>query len=144
MAMTSPAKGIADLLVAANVGVAGATSGWSISLGKLPTSPDTAIACTSVGGSSPFPNLRINLPSVQVMVRGAPGNYLGAENKSREVVDKLLGLPARTLNNDFWSGVRQLGDVISLGFDEKNRPIFSCNFSLIVQPASGDYRQAIS
>lgn len=144
MAMTSPARGVADILVSGGVGTIGATTGWSIALGKLPTTPDTALACVTVGGSSPFPNLLLNFPSVQVIVRGLPGKYTETENKAREVVDKLLGLPIQTLNNDLWTGVRQLGDVISLGFDEKNRPLFSCNFSIIVLPASGGYRQAIS
>lgn len=142
--MDLPAKSLAGLLEGAGVGTIGGTSGWGIFLGRLPTAPDTAMACKATGGASPWPHLALNFPSVQIIVRGAPGSYEGAEAKAREVVKKLLGLPSQVVGNDFYGSVRQLGDVISLGFDEKNRPLFSCNFHLIVEPSADGYRQAIS
>lgn len=143
MPMKSPAKQIAELLQIAAIGVIGG-SNWGIFLGKLPTSPNNAICCTASGGPSPFPHLTINFPSVQVMVRGKAGSYEETENKCREIVAALLGLPAQNFNTDFWGGVRQLGDVISLGFDEVNRPLFSCNFSIIVETPAEGYRQSIT
>ena len=141
--MSAPEIGIKDLLVSSGVGTFAASSGWGIFIGRLPTSPDTAIACIKAGGRSPFPHLLLNFPSVQVMIRGSSGGYEAAEAKARAVVDALLGIPSQTINNDDWGGITQLGDVISLGFDEKDRPIFSCNFSIIMEPSAGGYRQSI-
>lgn len=144
MAMTSPAIGVKDLLVSAGVGVFAATSGWNISIGRHPTSPDTSIVCNETGGLSPYPHLRLNFPSVQVMVRGAANGYVAANEKIRAVVDALLGAPSQVVNGDEWQGIRQLGDVAFIGFDESNRPLFTSNFSIIVEPKAGGYRQAIA
>ena len=144
MAMSSPAIGVKDLLVAASVGTFASTTGWNISVGKFPTSPDTSIVCNETGGLSPYPHLRLNFPSVQVMVRGSANGYVAASEKIRAVVDALLGIPSQSLNGDFWGGITQRGDVSFIGFDEKDRPIFTSNFSIIVEPKAGGYRQAIA
>lgn len=144
MAMTSPAIGTKDLLVAAGAGVFASTSGWNISVGKFPTSPDTSIVCVETGGLSPYPHLLLNFPSIQVMVRGAANGYVAASDKIRAVVDALLGAPAQAVNGDDWQGIRQLGDVAFIGYDESNRPLFTSNFSIIVEPKAGGYRQALA
>ena len=144
MSMTSPAIGVKDLLVAATQGVFAATTGWNISVGKFPTSPNTSIVCVDTGGPSPYPHLLLNTPSVQMMVRGEPGDYVGASVKIRSAVDALLGLPAQSVNGDAWGGIRQMGDVAFLGYDDLNRPLFTSNFSIIVEPKAGGYRQAIA
>lgn len=143
MGMKSPAAGVKDLLVAANVGTFAATSGWSISVGKSSTAPDTSITCVDTGGISPFPHLALNFPSVQVIVRGAPGDYIGAHDKGRAVIDALLGKGVTSVNGDSWEGITQIGDLASIGYDENNRPLFSANFSIHVEPASTGLRQAI-
>lgn len=144
MSMTSPAIGVKDMLVAAGLGSFAATSGWNISVGKFPTAPDTSIVCNEVGGLSPYPHLRLNFPSVQVMVRGSANGYVAASEKIREAVDALLGAPGQTVNGDEWQGIRQMGDVAFIGYDESNRPLFTSNFSIIVEPKAGGYRQAIA
>lgn len=144
MAMSSPAIGIKDLLVTAGLGVFGAASGWSISVGRFPALPDTSIVCVDTGGLSPYPHLLLNQPSVQVMVRGALNGYVAADEKIRAVVDALLGIPSQSLNGDFWGGITQRGDVSFIGFDEKDRPLFTSNFSIIVEPKAGGYRQSIA
>lgn len=143
MGMKSPAVGVKDLLVAAAVGTFASASGWSISIGRLPTSPDTSIACVDTGGASPFPHLAVNFPSVQVLIRGNAGDYIGAHDKGRAVIDALLGAGYQTLNTDKWEGITQIGDLAFIGYDEKNRPMFSANFSINIEPASTGLRAAI-
>ena len=144
MSMSSPAVGVKDLLVAASMGTFGGTSGWSINVGKLPTTPDTAIACVVTGGLPPSPKWLLNQPSVQVMIRGKANGYVDAENKARAIVDALLGAPTQTVGGDFWGGITQIGDVVHAGYDETNRPLFTCNFSIIVEPKAGGHRQSMS
>lgn len=144
MSMTSPAQGIKDLLVTAGVGVFASATGWNISLGRHPSTPNTSIACVDTGGITPFPHLLLNRPSVQILVRGDLNGYQAADAKIRAAVDALLGIPAQTLNGDWWQGITQRGDVSFLGFDENSRPLFSANFSIIVEPKAGGYRQPIA
>lgn len=142
--MKSPAVGVKDLLAAANVGVFAATSGWSLNVGRLPTTPATAIACVDTGGISPYPHIALNFPSVQVLIRGAAGDYVGAHDKGRAVIDAILGMGYQVVNTDKWEGISQIGDLAFIGYDEKNYPMFSCNFSINVEPASTGNRAAMS
>lgn len=147
MSMDSPAISVKNLLVAANLGVFASVldSEWNISVGQFPLAPDTSIVCTDTGGLPPSPNLLLNFPSVQVRVRAAPGDYPAASSKVRAIVDALLGIPAQDLTGgDHLDGITQIGDVGFLGYDEVNRPIFTSNFSLIVEPKVGGYRHAIA
>lgn len=147
MALTDPSEGIKDILVAANIGKFADTSGWCINIGGWPDIPDTSILLNMTGGRSPFPHLRLNFPSVQIQVRGARGGYVKAFKKMQEIVDALLGIPSGVPSvgfPDWWQGITQLGDAGFIGFDENKRPVFSSNFSLIVQPASGTYRKNIT
>lgn len=141
--MNNPTVGTKNLLVAAGVGTYGATSGWGIFLGKLPTAPDTAIAITSSSGSPSNPKYLIDYPSVQVLVRGAKNGYEAAYDKALAVQNALLGLPSQTVNGDLWVQVNQIGSIAEMGFDDNNRPLVSVNFALIVEPASGTYRESL-
>lgn len=140
MGMKSPAVGIKDLLVSAGVGTFATETGWSISVGVLPTAPDTAIACVDSPGQSPYSNIPINFPAVQCLIRGVAGGYVAAHDKGRAVIDALLGIPDQTVNGDAWAGITEIGDLAFIGMDEKHRPMFSANFSIIVEPASVGYR----
>jgi hypothetical protein len=140
--MTDIAEGAKDLLVAAGVGTFGAPTGWGIFINKQPTTPDTVITAYASGGLDPNPQWLLDFPSLRVQVRGAPGGYVAAQSKAKDVKDALLGLPSQDLNGDRWVSVLMNGDILSLGHDEENRPLFSINFSLIIEPANvaGDNR----
>ncbi len=129
-----------DLLVTAGVGVEAATSGWGIFAGRAPKEPDTVIGIEQTGGLPSNPRWLLDFPALQVRVRGSRDDYFSAFNKAREVKDALLGLPSQTVNGDRWTSVTMLGDIVSLGIDELNRYMFALNFSLIIEPATGDNR----
>lgn len=133
--MTAPSVGIKDLLVAAGDGVFAATTGWSIHIGKEPTTPHTTITIYDSGGLTPNPAWLLDFPSIQVRIRGAPGDYIGAQQKIVDCKNTLLGLPSQDLNSDRWVSVRQIGDINLIGYDDSNRPMFTMNFSLIIEPA---------
>lgn len=134
--MASVVEGIRDLLVAAGVGNFNATSGWSIHIAKEPAKPNTTITITATGGLPANPAYLLDYPNVQVRVRGDVSSYQSAEAKAREVKDALLGVPSQDLNGDRWVSITQLTDIVSLGFDENDRPLFSVNFACIIEPAT--------
>lgn len=144
MAMDPPETIVKDFLVAAGVGTFAATTGWSISIGRLPSTPESALCCVPSGGLSPWPGKLLNFPSVQVIVRGNRNDYTGAQSKTREVIDVLLGKTSTAIaSGDFVGGITQIGDAAFIGFDASDCPMFSCNFSMIIEPKAGGHRQSL-
>ncbi len=141
--MAEPEDGIKDLLVAAGVGVFGATTGWGIFIGALPSAPDTSITIREYIAGRPMPKFLIDFPSVQVMIRGAPGGYQAAKIKARDVMNALHSIPSQDLNGDRWNSIRALSTPGYLGSDDNNRPKFSVNFTLIIEPSSGTHRESL-
>ena len=136
----NPAEGIKDLLVAAGVGTFGASSGWSIFIDAEPATPNTTVTIYNTGGRPPDPLYRLDYPSAQIRVRGAANGYAEARSKIEACKDALLGLPSQVVNGDQWDGILPITDIISLGRDEKNRPLMVFNVSMIIEPAAGTNR----
>lgn len=142
--MPDPAIGIKDLLVSAGVGAEAATTGWGVYVAQEPTEPDTVITVYNTPGENPNPKWLLDYPHVQVRIRGSRTNgYVAARSKAQAVKDALLGLPSQDLNGDRWVHINGLGDIFDLGFDDNNRPLFTTNFALIIEPAAGTNRIAL-
>ena len=141
--MANPAESLHDLLVIAGVAVSGAQTGWGVFVGKVPETPDTAIALMLTGGQSPNPRWLLDFPSVQALVRGDKNGYQAAYTKTVQVKDALLGFEAADVNGDRMVAINMQGDIVSLGFDEDNRVMFSINFALIIEPATGTNRLSL-
>jgi hypothetical protein len=113
-----------------------ATSGWSIHIGKMPKTPDTVILINRSGGRPSDPKWLLDYPNVQVRVRGPKANQQQAEQKAVDIKDRFLGLTSETqVSGDRWVSVTMLSDIAPLGYDENERPEFSINFAMIVEPA---------
>ena len=133
-------EGIKDLLVAAGVGVFGSQSGWGIFIGPEPTRPDTVISIREFAGAGPMAKFLIDFPAIQTMIRGAPGEYQAAKAKAGQVLDELHSIPSQDLNGDRWNSIIATSGPAYNGLDESNRPKFSVNFKLILEPATGTHR----
>ena len=134
-----------NFLVAAGLGTFGAGE-FGIFLGAPPDKPDSIILINMTGGRSPLPHLLLNFPSVQIMVRGGRNGYVAASNKVTAVVNALLGKTSTVDGGDTYRAFNQIGDITYLGQDDNTRPMFSANFSYIVEPAaiSGGHRAPIT
>ncbi len=141
--MAAVEEGIKDLLVAASVGVFGAPSGWGIFIGPEPAEPDTTITIREFGGAGPMAKWLVDFPSIQTMIRGAPGGYQAAKTKAQEVLDELHSIPSLDLNGDRWNSIIATSGPAYNGLDKSDRPKFSVNFKLIIEPATGTYRQSL-
>lgn len=117
-------------LLATHVGV----SGWTLFTGIAPKTPNKTILITDTGGLEANPRWSLDFPSLQVMVRGEVGGYLDTHKEASAVKDILLGLPPQDVNGDRWVSITMASDVAFLGVDETERPLFSINFRLIVEP----------
>lgn len=119
------------------------TTSWNIELHKMPDTPEQVIAIMSSGGKTPNPKWAVDYPSVQVLVRGKASDTDSTRTKMQQVKDALLGHDSATINGDRVVAVNMIGDIVSAGFDTSNRPMFSVNFSLIVEPASTGNRASL-
>lgn len=140
--MANPAEIAKDLLVAAGVGTFGSQSGWGIFVSKEPTSPDTTVTVYNTGGLAPNPKWLLDFPSIQVRVRGAANGFVAARQKAQDAKDALLGIPSQDVGPDRLVAINGISDVADIGYDEKERPLFTVNFSLIIEPGNvpGDNR----
>jgi len=131
MPESPPSTGFKTLLAAH-----AAASGWQIEIGRMPSTPDQVILIMDTGGLTPNPKWLLDFPSVQVVVRGKVGGYLNTFNEAKAVKDILLGAPSQNLQGDRWVAVNMAGDMGFIGPDENERPTFSMNFALIIEPQS--------
>lgn len=130
MAEFPPSEHLKDLLET-HVG----TSGWSVEIGIAPDSPDKVIQIVDTGGwDDPNPKYLRDFPTCQIMVRGETNKYLDAFRESKAVKDILLGVPSQTINLDRLVSVLMRGDSAFIGLDELDRPLFTSNFALIIEP----------
>lgn len=133
-------EGIKDLLVTAGVGVFGSLTDWGIFIGPEPTRPDTVITIREFQGAGPMAKWLVDFPAIQTMIRGAEGGYQAAKAKAGEVLDELHSIPSQDLNGDRWNSIIATSGPAYNGLDESDRPKFSINFKLIIEPSSGTHR----
>ena len=143
MATTLPSEDVRSILVAASVVSATPTAAWSVHMGHLPKSPNEVVAVVDTGGLSPNPKWLLDYPSVQVLLRGAPNGYVTTRTKAIRIKDELLGIMSQTVNSNRIVSITMNGDIAYMGVDQNERPMFSLNFRLIIQPqASADTNRA--
>lgn len=133
--MSKPCEGIKDILQNASVGSASSGS-WLIRIGKSLDTPDQLITIYDTGGLNPNPKWLLDFPTVQVVVRGPKQGYEAAWDKCVQVKGALLGYESADLNGDRWVSITGMGDIGFIGYDDKDRPLFSLNYRLIIEPAT--------
>ena len=145
--MATTEESLRDQLADASpsIGSPESDTGWSIHIGKAPTTPDQAIVITRAPGSEPDPKWLLDFTSVQIRVRGGKGSYRDAEAKARQIKDFLLGFPSQNVGGDRWVSITMPSDYSFIGFDQNERPTFVLNIRMIIEPAPtpGTNRQPI-
>ncbi len=131
------------ILATAGVGTVTPNEEWSLNISRMPSAPNRQIAISRTGGKASDPKWALDYPSMQVMIRGNPSDYVAARDKAQNVKDELLGLNSQTIGDTRWVSVTAIGDVNWLGYDENERPMLSVNFALIVEPPPGTNRVAL-
>lgn len=127
---------IKDKLVASHAGVFAATSGWSITIGVMPSEPATIISINDTGGPDPKYFLDRGYPPIEnkafsILFRA--GSYLSAYAKAEAVKTSLetLGAFDVVLSGEGtvkYGTVSVSGNILYLGKDAQERFTFSVNF----------------
>jgi hypothetical protein len=123
--MNPATEDIKDLLVAQSLG----TFQVDLFIGELPSSPDASIAVIPGTGQNPGLWYEWERPGIQIMVRAAAGGYTSANTSIDNIKNYLHGLRT-TINSTRYALINQQGDILYLGKDESNRPVFSANFRI--------------
>lgn len=89
---------------------------------------------SDTGGLDPNPKYLLDFPTCQAMVRGNVSGYLETFREAKAVKDILLGVDSQDINLDRLVAINQNGDLGFIGRDEQNRPLFTINFALIIEP----------
>lgn len=128
--MKSAAHELALKLDAEYIGVFGGSSGWVISVGTEPDSPGTAITLYDTGGLDPDTDeMDLLRPFVQVRVRSS--SYSDAYAKQREIQAALIAIQSEVIEDHVYSFVVVESDILSLGRDDNDRSLFTCNYRVM-------------
>lgn len=140
--MTTPAVGIADILIAAGIGVNPSMAAvWPIYIGRLPTDKDQAIAVLDRAGRTPEVKIAIDYPSVQLLVRSVKTGYQTTRLKAVAIFNALQAIPDGGAAFPELTSCVAATAITFAGFDPSERPVQSLNFNLIVSfPATVGYR----
>jgi len=133
---------IATMLQTSGIG----TLASDIFVGKEPDYDgidDAIVTVLDTGGFKPNPAYLRDEPTVQVRVRGAPGDYLGTFGKAQSIKDVLLGADTQVINGSRYVRFSQIGDITPLGYDTNNRPLLVSNWALVREMDTGGNRQSL-
>lgn len=123
--------------------IVGGSTGWLLKVGKTVAEPNKVVVMYDSGGQEPNPRWAVDKPTIQAVIRGDVNDYGSTWLKARQVRDALLGLDSQTIGTDRWVSVTCMGDVGFIGYDDKDRPSFSVNFRLIIEPSETGNREAL-
>jgi hypothetical protein len=134
--MSTILEAIGDYLQANGFG----TQGTNIFLAVMPESPDTLITIYENSGNRPSFTMgaapwAIDRPLIQVICRGARGDYPAARNRAEQIRALLGAVTDTTLSSVPVMRIESQGSIVPMGEDENLRPMVSINFECMVRYA---------
>jgi len=99
-----------------------------IHLTRMPESPDSVITVLDQPGSPPEHMLWYYKPKVQVLVRGSRNSYKSTKSLANNVLTCLHTYGPWVTGDTNYVGIWATSDVIFIGYDNSDRPVFSLNF----------------
>lgn len=136
--MTSPAVMLHGLVPTT---IINGSTGWVSKIGNMVDQPAKLVVFYDTGGQPPNPRWLVDFSTVMVQVRGSVNDYNGAYTKIRQVRDSLLGIESQDVGSDRLVSVVCQGDIGFLSYDDAQRPLFSVNFRVIIEPADDSITQ---
>lgn len=137
--MTAPSIGAKGVLVNASPAIVvdaavTPTANWACFIGKLPDTPSQCVSISDVGGLPSDPKWLLDYPTLAVLLRSS--DYQSGWNKMKDIREALLGLTSSSIGGDYWRGVVAIGNMAFIGNDAKDRPMFSANYRIYLEPAA--------
>lgn len=124
----STAFHMARLLEANGLGTFAGTTSWAIAVAMEPEKPVKMITLYDTGGQGPD-TAEMDLDRCEFQVRVRALNYVEAFVKMRAVRSFLLSaIPITTVEQVAYKGIYVTSDILSVGKDDNDRFILTCNF----------------
>ncbi|GAA0605632.1 hypothetical protein GCM10010174_22980 [Kutzneria viridogrisea] len=116
--------------------------GGTIVLAVPPAMPDAVLVLTRAAGLDADSTLPYDTPTVQVRVRGAVKDAVGAEGTAQAVYDALHGLGSRALPGGTWLvlGLATGGGPVYAGRDSADRDQWDVSFRMELHRPVGNRR----
>lgn len=129
--MNPPSEDITDYLTSSSVGFTLGTDLFVTMLPDGPNVPDTCIGIVDTGGWEPEP-AGVEFPTVQILGRGIQGQtgYKTIYTMMETAADALHMLDNIIINTAYYLHFYKATEISFLGYDEKGRPMFSCNLRI--------------
>jgi hypothetical protein len=111
------------------------TVGTDVFKSTMPTSPDAAVALYETGGLAPEKRFGAagvdwERPAVQIVVRGAPGDYETARTTSQTIFENVAEIETEDLSGTRYYLSDPLQNPFALDVDEQDRPSVAFNLLL--------------
>lgn len=108
------------------------TVGTDIFKSMMPVTPDAAVALYETGGLAPekrfgTKGIEWERPGVQVVVRGAPGDYQTARTTSQTIFEDVSEIETEDLSGTRYYLSDPLQQPFGLSVDEQDRPTVAFN-----------------
>lgn len=130
--MGAPSKDIADLLAAESA--LGLTFATNLFVGSEPASPDTCVTIYDTTSDRPLAKLSDNndylYENLNVQVRVRANAYTDAYDLIYAILSLLHGRGNETWNGAYYNSILSMQSPEMIGWDEKRRALFVCNFSI--------------
>lgn len=124
--MNPASEDIKDMLEDSGSGT-GLTFATDLFIAQMPSSPDKCVCVYDTAGESPGYNDYYKL-GIQIVVRGDKEAYLDAYDLANTIQVYLHEKNNETWNSTRYIGVWGEGDILFMGWDDNQRPMFSINF----------------
>ena len=111
------------------------TVGTDVFKSMMPALPDAAVAIIETGGLAPekrfgTKGIEWERPAVQIVVRGAPGDYETARTTSQTIFEDVAKIETEDLSGTRYYLSDPLQEPFGLSVDEQDRPTVAFNVSL--------------
>ena len=107
----------------------GICTATSVHLTRMPETPDTVVAIIDQPGSPPERLLEeYYKPMAQILVRGNRNDYFNTKATADSIFKFLYQCGSVLLGTTNYVGFIPTSDIIWLGYDQSDRPVFSMNF----------------
>lgn len=129
----SPSVDVKDILVSLDDSSLIYDFGTTLFVAEEPDSPDRCLTILDTGGYDPDIAATYERPTIQIRSRDAANQFQRAYNTLKDAVDALHG--QRFTVNSWVYVLFQMGDIINIGRDEKQRFQLTANMSIQRTPS---------
>jgi hypothetical protein len=128
-------EAVGDYLQAQGVG----TLGTNVFLAVMPEAPEACVCVYETPGFAPMETMgsagiAVDRSGLQVIARGARGDYPGARDKAQTVRTLLAAVVEQTLSGVHVLRITPDGAFLPMGEGPDGCPMVSVNFSCVVRP----------